>query len=222
MHIKFKNGMSIMLVMLMVMGGMLGLLVPGGGKAYAVSSNWTSVGPSLPSNVSSFLNVNGTLYAGSGTGGSNGVWSYDGTSWTEMIGSPGNMRSLLNVNGLLYAGALSGVSKLLLSPDAPANLQASNTTSTSTKLTWDAVFGATSYNIYENGGNTAIATATSANYMVSGLTPDTSYTFTAIALNAGGVGAEQCNQCYDCADSHRRSASTNASSDTNTCSDSDA
>ena len=64
---------------------------------------------------------------------------------------------------------------------APTNLASSNATSTSFTLSWDAVSGASRYNVYK-GDDTYIGTTTSLNYNMSGLQPSVTYTFVVTAL----------------------------------------
>jgi chitodextrinase len=72
-------------------------------------------------------------------------------------------------------------------PTVPQNLTASNTTTTSTTLSWTAAtdnVSVTSYDVFRNGiliGNTPNTT-----YTVSGLAASTSYTFTVRAKDAAG------------------------------------
>ncbi len=72
-------------------------------------------------------------------------------------------------------------------PTAPGNLTATNTTQTTTDLSWDAStdnIGVTGYDILE--GTTVIGTVSGTTFDVTGLTPATSYTFTVIAKDAAG------------------------------------
>jgi chitodextrinase len=72
-------------------------------------------------------------------------------------------------------------------PTAPASLVASNVTSTSVTLSWNAStdnVGVTGYQVFSNG--TLIQTLTSTSLTVSGLTAATSYTFTVKATDAAG------------------------------------
>ncbi len=72
-------------------------------------------------------------------------------------------------------------------PTIPANLVAVNTTTTSTVLSWSASTdntGVTGYSIYRN--NTLVSTATTTNYTISGLSPNTSYSFYVKAKDAAG------------------------------------
>ncbi len=72
-------------------------------------------------------------------------------------------------------------------PTAPAQLSASDITSTSVKLSWKAStdnVGVTGYRIYN--GSTLAASTSGLTYTVTGLTPHTAYTFTVIAYDAAG------------------------------------
>ncbi|MFK8006354.1 MAG: endonuclease [Saprospiraceae bacterium] len=72
-------------------------------------------------------------------------------------------------------------------PTIPTNLTASNTTETSTDLSWTAStdnVGVAGYNVYQGGVNVSSVTGTSAN--VSGLTASTSYSFYVTAYDAAG------------------------------------
>ncbi|CAM2886656.1 endonuclease [Flavobacterium frigoris] len=72
-------------------------------------------------------------------------------------------------------------------PSVPANLYATNTTQTGTTLTWvqstDNV-GVLGYRIYN--GTVQIASSSTANYVLSGLTANTNYTFSIKAFDAAG------------------------------------
>ncbi len=73
-------------------------------------------------------------------------------------------------------------------PTAPTNLVTSNITATSITLSWDAStdnIGVTGYEVYQ--GTTLVDTTTDGLIsVVSGLTPNTSYTFTVIAKDGAG------------------------------------
>ncbi len=164
-----------------------------GSNAVWMYSNgkWTQMSGS-PGNVFSLIDMNGTLYAGAYNGG-NDVWSYSKGKWTQTSSSPSYVQSFVNMNGTLYAGASAGVYALQLTPEAPTNVMASNTTSAATTLSWSPVVGATSYKIYENGGSTPIATvgSTSTTYPVSNLKPETWYSFQVTAsITNGGESAK--------------------------------
>ncbi|MDT0557892.1 fibronectin type III domain-containing protein [Ichthyenterobacterium sp. W332] len=79
-------------------------------------------------------------------------------------------------------------------PSAPTNLIASNTTDTSTDLSWDAAtdnVGVTAYDVYQDG--VVIATVATTTYQVTGLTNATSYSFYVIAKDAAGNESSQSN-----------------------------
>jgi len=72
-------------------------------------------------------------------------------------------------------------------PTPPGNLAASNTTETTTDLSWDASIdniGVTGYDVYE--GAAVIGTTTGTTFNVTGLSPSTSYSFTVVAKDAAG------------------------------------
>lgn len=69
-------------------------------------------------------------------------------------------------------------------PAAPAGLAAGSPTSTTVPLTWTAVSGATSYNVYR--GTTKIQTVTGTSATATGLTASTPYTFQVTAVNSAG------------------------------------
>ncbi|WP_161163341.1 glycoside hydrolase family 18 protein [Streptomyces sp. SID5910] len=69
-------------------------------------------------------------------------------------------------------------------PAAPAGLSVTGTSSSSASLAWNAVSGATGYNIYRDGTKVTAVTGTSAT--VTGLAASTSYSFQVTATNAAG------------------------------------
>ncbi len=72
-------------------------------------------------------------------------------------------------------------------PTTPASLTASNVTQTAVDLSWNAStdnVGVTGYDIYQ--GNSVIATVASTSYTVTGLAPNTSYSFSVKAKDAAG------------------------------------
>lgn len=82
--------------------------------------------------------------------------------------------------GAAYAGSTDTTA-----PSTPASLAASGTTASSTNLTWTAStdnVSVTGYNVYR--GTTLLATVTTTNYVASGLTASTAYTFSVKAKDA--------------------------------------
>ncbi|MFF8507921.1 chitinase [Streptomyces sp. NPDC015492] len=73
-------------------------------------------------------------------------------------------------------------------PAVPGGLAAGSPTSTSVPLTWSAVSGATSYNVYR--GTTKVQTVSGTSATVTGLTASTAYTFQVSAVNSAGESAK--------------------------------
>ena len=71
---------------------------------------------------------------------------------------------------------------------APANLQATSVTHNSVTLTWDAVDDATYYEIYKDGSYLSYTNTTT--YTATGLSAETSYSFTVKAGNNSGTSLE--------------------------------
>ncbi|MFF7392207.1 chitinase [Streptomyces scabiei] len=72
-------------------------------------------------------------------------------------------------------------------PSAPSGVTVSGSTSSSVSLTWNAVPGATGYQVYRGGTRVQSVTGTSAT--VTGLAASTSYSFQVTATNAAGESA---------------------------------
>lgn len=86
-------------------------------------------------------------------------------------------------NIVVGAGAVADTQ----APTAPSNLTASNTTETSTDLSWNAStdnVGVTGYDVYQDGS--VIATVTGTSYQVTGLSASTAYAFYVNAKDAAG------------------------------------
>nr|WP_202547548.1 glycoside hydrolase family 18 protein [Streptomyces sp. SID2119] len=73
-------------------------------------------------------------------------------------------------------------------PAVPAGLGTTAITSSSVALSWNAVSGATGYNVYRGG--TKVASATGPSATVTGLTASTAYSFQVTATNAAGESAK--------------------------------
>lgn len=79
-------------------------------------------------------------------------------------------------------------------PAAPENLVATVTGATTITLTWDAVEGATSYNVY--GADAVIVEGlTETTYVVEDLTAETAYCFTVTAVGEGGESEKSDEAC---------------------------
>ena len=73
-------------------------------------------------------------------------------------------------------------------PGAPSGLSISSITQTSATASWSPVTGATEYKVYLNGA--PIATTTSTNRNLTGLSADTTYQVQVSAVGPGGEGAK--------------------------------
>ncbi|MFB8101273.1 MULTISPECIES: chitinase [unclassified Streptomyces] len=73
-------------------------------------------------------------------------------------------------------------------PAVPAGLKTTATTSSSVSLSWNAVSGASGYNVYRGG--TKVASATGPSATVTGLAASTAYSFQVTATNAAGESAK--------------------------------
>lgn len=100
-------------------------------------------------------------------------------------------------------------------PTAPSSLAASNTTETTTDLSWNAStdnVGVASYDVYQNGA--VVANVGTTNYQVTGLTAATAYNFYIIAKDAAGNSSPQSNTVNittDAPDTQAPTAPTNLS-----------
>ncbi len=86
-----------------------------------------------------------------------------------------------------YTVVIAGAAPDTQAPTNPTGLAAANTTETTTDLSWNAStdnVGVTGYDVYQGGSN--IASVTGTTYQVTGLTENTSYSFTVRAKDAAG------------------------------------
>ena len=93
-----------------------------------------------------------------------------------------------NLNYMTFASSGGGA------PGTPSGLSATGGNS-QVALTWTAVSGATSYNIYRSTtsggeGTTAVATSSTASYTNTGLTNGTTYYYKVAAVNASGTSGQ--------------------------------
>jgi len=90
---------------------------------------------------------------------------------------------------LVYAGILPPDTE---APTIPANLQAEASSSTQINLSWSASndnVGIAGYTLFRDG--TELVSTTSLNYSDTGLTPNTTYTYTVLAYDASGNASTQ-------------------------------
>lgn len=70
---------------------------------------------------------------------------------------------------------------------APTGVATSNATTTTMRITWNAVSGAASYNVFRNGNKVNATGVTGTVYDDSGLTAATTYTWTVAGVDGSGV-----------------------------------
>lgn len=130
-----------------------------------------------------------TVYNSGNTASLNGV-NYQANFWTQGQNPSTN-------NGGAGSGApwtiINTCSACTTVPSVPTGLQASGTTSNSTNLSWTASTAAvnctvTGYTIFRNG--VAFATSTTPNATITGLSPQTTYTFRVSASSAAGSSGQ--------------------------------
>jgi chitodextrinase len=145
----------------------------GGGGGGSCAATWNST----------------TAYTGGMTASLNGV-NYQANFWTQGQNPATN-------NGGAGSGApwtiIGTCSACTTVPSVPTGLQASGTTSNSTNLSWTASTVAvncvlTGYTIFRNG--VAVATSSSPNVSITGLSPLTTYSFRVAATDAAGSSAQ--------------------------------
>lgn len=125
-----------------------------------------------------------------------GSWSTPNTSFivegTGVYLQP-NTNNEFTVVAFDAAGNISQYSNTInvffdtIAPSSPTNLTSSNTTQTTTELSWYAStdnFGVTGYRIYQ--GTTLIATVSGNSYTVTGLTQNSNYSYNVRAIDAAG------------------------------------
>lgn len=88
-----------------------------------------------------------------------------------------------------------GIQRFTILPNAPANLNASNVTSTSVDLSWDAVQlnggNVAEYNIYRD--DSLIDTVSTNSYTDSTLTSATTYEYEVTAVSSVGAESDRSN-----------------------------
>jgi hypothetical protein len=100
-------------------------------------------------------------------------------------GSPGNFPGITACR--LNGGSCSGGGGGGTVPGAPGGLTGTSTSS-SVSLSWSAVSGAASYNVYRNG--TKVGSPSGTSYTDTGLTASTAYSYQVSASNSAGEGAK--------------------------------
>lgn len=99
--------------------------------------------------------------------------------------------SATNVKGTsAQSTTVNGTTSNAAVPTQVTGLTVGTVTATSVALSWTAVTGATSYDIYRDGGSQPIGNTTGTTYTDTGVTAGVSYTYNVAAENANGVGVQ--------------------------------
>ncbi|MDB5873123.1 MAG: putative poly(3-hydroxybutyrate) depolymerase precursor depolymerase [Ramlibacter sp.] len=116
---------------------------------------------------------------------SNGCWDWIGWYGTNFAQKAGTqMAAIKAMVDQLSSGSGSGGGGGL---PAPTGVATSNATTTTMKITWNAVTGAASYNVYRNSNKVNGTGVTATNYTDTGLAAATTYSWTVRAADSGGV-----------------------------------
>ncbi|MGI5137365.1 chitinase [Streptomyces sp. CA-106110] len=187
-------------------GGSAALKATPAGQDYAQCSQTVAVKPNSTYTLSAWVQGGYTFLRATGTGTTDvSTWTPDSTSWKQLSTTFTTGASTSSVTVYLhgwygqaayYADDVSvfgpdgggGGDPAPTVPATPTGLAVSSTTSSSVSLAWNAVSGATGYNVYRSGTKVAAVTGTSAT--VTGLSPSTSYSFQVTATNAAGESAK--------------------------------
>ncbi|WP_217161597.1 chitinase [Streptomyces sp. AC512_CC834] len=177
------------------------------GQDNARCSQSVAVKPNSTYTLSAWVQGGYTYLGVTGTGTTDvSTWTPDSASWKELTTSFTTGSSTTSVT--VYTHGWYGQSAYYADdlsvfgpdggggdgdpdptvPSAPAGLSVSGTTATSASLAWNAVSGATGYNIYRDGTKVTAVTGTSAT--VTGLAASTSYAFQVTATNPAGESAK--------------------------------
>ncbi|MEV6757099.1 glycoside hydrolase family 18 protein [Streptomyces sp. NPDC051214] len=175
------------------------------GQSNAECSQIVTVKPNSTYKLSSWVQGSYAYLGARGTGTTDvSTWTPGNTSWQQLNTSfttGANTTSVTVYTHGWYGQSAYYVDDVsVLGPDGgggtdpveipavPGGLKAGTTTSTSVDLSWNPVSTATGYTVYRDG--TKVASPGGASTTVTGLTPETTYTFQVSATNAAGESAK--------------------------------
>ncbi|MGW2520758.1 chitinase [Streptomyces sp. NPDC001617] len=188
-----------------VHGGSAALKATPAGQDDAQCSQTVAVRPGSTYTLSAWVQGGYAFLGVTGTGTTDvSTWTPDTSSWTQLSTSFTTGSSTTSVTvythgwygqAAYYADDVSvygpdggGGGSTPTVPSAPSGLAVSGTTASSVSLAWNAVSGATGYNVYRDG--TKVTAVTGASATVTGLSASTSYSFQVTATNSAGESAK--------------------------------
>ncbi|THC46965.1 glycoside hydrolase family 18 protein [Streptomyces sp. A1499] len=188
-----------------VHGGAKALKATPSGQGTAECSQTVKVKPNSTYKLSSWVQGSYAYLGARGTGTTDvSTWTPGNSSWQQLSTSfttGANTTSVTVYTHGWYGQSAYYVDDVsVLGPDggggtdpveipaAPAGLKAGTATSTSVDLSWTPVSTATGYTVYRDG--TKVASAGGASATVTGLAPETTYSFQVSATNAAGESAK--------------------------------
>ena len=169
------------------------------GNDNARCSQTVTVRPNSTYTLSGWVRGSYVYLGATGTGAAAGdpyTWTQSAPDWRKLSTSFTTGASTTSVtlytHGWYGTGAYQADDLSLLGPGGdpvqvpatPTGLTAGSPSSSSVPLSWPAVSGATSYQVYKNGA--PLATVSGTSYTATGLTPSTSYAFQVSAVNSAG------------------------------------
>ncbi|MEW2071475.1 glycoside hydrolase family 18 protein [Streptomyces sp. NPDC007346] len=182
-------------------GGTAALKATPAGSDNARCSQAVTVKPNSRYTLSAWVQGSPVYLGATGTGTTDvSTWTQSTGAWKQLTTSFTTGPSTTSVNVYThgwYGSPAHYVDDLTLVgpggdpvvvPAVPAGLKTTAITSTSVALSWNAVSGASGYNVYRGG--TKVATATGPSATVTGLTASTAYSFQVAAVNAAGESAK--------------------------------
>jgi len=154
-----------------------------------------SIAPNTPYTLTGWVRG---AYVYLGVTGGASTWTPSATDWTQLTvtgnsGSASSLQIFLHgwyAQGTYFADdiSLNGQGGTVQPPNTPTGLAVTGVTNSSVSLSWSASAGATSYTVRRDGANPVTVSTTSTT--VTGLAPNTSYSFTVSAANSAGSSAQ--------------------------------
>ncbi|MZD03936.1 chitinase [Streptomyces sp. SID5785] len=166
----------------------------------AQCSQTVTVKPDATYTLSGYVRGSYVYLGASGTGTTDvSTWTQSAPDWQQLTTTfrtgPSTTKVTLFTHGW-YGTPAYGADDITLvgpggdtpaPPAAPSGLTAGTVTATTAALSWDAVPGATGYAVYANGTKSRTVTGTSTT--LTGLSPETAYSFQVAAVNDAGESA---------------------------------